>query len=514
MSISKGLIKRPTAFMSSTVVLLTFLSACSSSGSSPGQPASGQANSQTRPSPMEISVMMPSYSAELADKDSPILKKLNELTNTVITPIWVPATTYEDKFNITLSSGKLPTVMVVLSKTSSFISAVQSGAFWEIGPYLKDYKYLSQANPVALNNSSINGKVYGIYRSRPLGRNGIAFRKDWLQNVGLSEPKTVDDFYNMLKAFTEKDPDKNGKNDTYGMVISKNATPWDAMATWFGVPNKWGIEKDGKLVPAHLTPQYMEALKFFRKLHQEKLINQDFAVLESSKVDEPVKNGQTGVAVTVLDNAHRLQDEYTKLHPEAKDVFDAIGTVTGKDGKQHVLPTSGYAGVLAIPKSSVKTEAELKRVLTFFDALNAPENQTLVWAGIEGQNYTKEKDYMIRSTNKAIQKNIQDINQMQMGIPSNSYLDVEQTPLRLKEAKLQTENEKFVVDNPAEPLISKVYSQKGAQLDNIIADARVKFIVGQLDEKGFNQAVELWHKTGGDDYIKEINDIYAQTKKN
>ncbi|WP_274651366.1 extracellular solute-binding protein [Paenibacillus humicola] len=501
------------------LVALTGLTACSSGGKSSDSPSSadstnadGSGGSDGKPAPLKLDIMLPSFETDLAQKGSPVLKKLEEMTNTDITPVWVPATTYEDKFNITLASGKLPTIMAVLSKSASFVSAVQAGAFWEIGPYLKDYQYLSQANPIILNNSSINGKIYGIYRSRPLGRYGILYRKDWLKKVGLTEPKTVDDFYNMLKAFTEKDPDGDGKNDTYGLVASKDSTIWDIMGTWFGVPNKWGVDANGKLVPAHMTPQYMDALKFFRKLYEEKLINPDFAVLDPAKMDDPVKNSQAGVEVTVLDNTHRLETAYEDAHAGATDIFDAVGAVTGPDGKQHNLPTSGYAGMLAIPKSSVKTEDELKKVLTFLDSLNSKEEQTLIWAGLEGQNYTMKDNYIVRSTDEKIQANIQDLNQMLMGIPANNYLDVEQTPLRLKETNIMNANEKIVVPNPAEPLISKVYAQKGAQLDNIISDARIKFIVGQIDENGFKQAVDLWRSSGGDDYTAEINSLYEASQ--
>jgi len=67
-----------------------------------------------------------------------------------------------------------------------------------------------KANSIALGNPSKHGKVYGLYRSRPLGRNGMMIRQDWLENVGLQPPKTIDDFYNILKALATQDPDKNG----------------------------------------------------------------------------------------------------------------------------------------------------------------------------------------------------------------------------------------------------------------------------------------------------------------
>ena len=56
---------------------------------------------------------------------------------------------------------------------------------------------------------------------RDLGRSVVHYRKDWFDAVGLKAPKSLDDWYNVVKAMTLGDPDKNGKNDTYGMMVEK-----------------------------------------------------------------------------------------------------------------------------------------------------------------------------------------------------------------------------------------------------------------------------------------------------
>ena len=56
------------------------------------------------------------------------------------------------------------------------------------GKYLKDYPNLSKMNKLINKNASIDGKLYGIYRERPLSRQGIVIRKDWLDNLGLDMP--------------------------------------------------------------------------------------------------------------------------------------------------------------------------------------------------------------------------------------------------------------------------------------------------------------------------------------
>lgn len=499
------------------------LAGCGSSNEEKPKTEASAGEESGSQAPLELSIMLPIFKTNYPKDDGPVVKEIDQKTNTNIHLEWVPNSSYGDKFNITLASGKLPDILYVPDvKNPSFVNAAKSGAFWEVGAYLKDYPNLSQANPVILSNSSIDGKNYGIYRGRALGRNGINYRKDWLEAVGMQPPKTIDDFYNMLKAFKEKDPDKNGKNDTYGMVLVKWSGQWassfDTIKLWFGSPNKWGVV-DGKLVPEHQTAAYLEGLKFMKKLYDEKLINQDFPVFDSAKWLDPIANGQAGVIVDVTDNAARMDD---KIHqalaqtgkddPDAQYVDNLIG-VTGSSGLK-ALPTAGFAGMLAIPKSAVKTEDELKRVLTFLDQMNEPELQTLAGYGIEGKHYTKDGDAIVPSKDSALlESEVEGLNQMLGFIPEARGLKIKQTPLRLQTTKIQKEAEQYIVTNPTEPFISTVYSQKGQQLDNIINDARIKFIVGQIDEAGLKTAFETWKKSGGDDLVKEMNDLYAAAKK-
>jgi putative aldouronate transport system substrate-binding protein len=505
-------------------VAMTAITGCSGGKEAAPTPSAGAAATAAQNvKPLDMNIMLPIFKTNYPKDDGPVVTEIEKLTNTNIHLEWVPNSSYTDKFNITLASGKLPHLIYVGDvKNPSFVNAAKSGAFWEVGPYLKAFPALSQANTVIMNNSSIDGKNYGVYRGRALGRNGINYRKDWLEAVGLQQPKTIDDFYNMLKAFKEKDPDKNGKADTYGMVLVKWTGQWasgfDTMKLWFGAPNKWGVV-DGKLVPEHQTPEYLEALKFMKKLYDEKLINQDFAVFDSAKWNDPVVNNQAGVIVDVTDTAARLDDKiHSALAKEGKDkpeihYIDNMIGVTGKNGLK-ALPTSGFAGMLAIPKSTVKTEDELKRVLKFLDQMNEPALTTLAGYGIEGKHYTKDGEAVVPSKDAALlESEVEGLNQMLPFIPEDRGLKVKQTPLRQQTAKIQKEAEQFIVANPAEPFISTVYSQKGQQLDNTINDARIKFIVGQTDEAGLKAAFETWKKSGGDELVKEMNDLYAAAKK-
>lgn len=489
-----------------TLAVLINLAGCSK------REAALQPAGSVGPEPYEITVMLPAYRTEIIAEDSPVKKRLEELTNTRLNLTWVPSASYIDKLNITLASGNLPKLLVVLEKTSAILSGVKAGAFWEVGPYLKDYPNLSQANPDILWNSSINGKYYGVYRSRVYGRNGIIYRRDWLERLGLSEPRTVEDLYRVLYAFAHNDPDGNGKQDTYGVAFSKDKFNFQITLPWFGAPNKWGFDSEGQLIPDFMTKEYKAALKFWKKCYAEKLINQDFAVFEPTKMVDLFRGGKVGLLIDVADEARRSDEKMVEADPKLAGAVGVMGAVEGTYGLRN-LPTPGYNGMFMFPKSSLKTESDVKRVLQFLDDLCGKEAQILITNGLEGVNYRLEDGFAV-PINPAPPLTVRgELDQLQVGIPEDRFLLPPQTPVRQKVYQIWKENLKTAVANPAEPYVSSTYTTKGAQLDNIIEAARVKYIVGLIDDLKFDEAVELWKKSGGNDVIKEINVEHAEYGK-
>ncbi|MDF2937690.1 MAG: ytcQ 2, partial [Paenibacillaceae bacterium] len=86
-------------------------------------------------------------------------------------------------------------------------------------------------------------------------------------------------------------------------------------------------------------------------------------------------------------------------------------------------------------------------------------------------------------------------------------------PVVEKALKMQQDNLAKAIGNPAQALISDTIVKKGADLDKIINDARTKYISGQLDEAGWNKAVEQWRQNGGDQVIEEYTQAYTKLAK-
>ena len=196
-----------------------------------------------------------------------------------------------------------------LDQNANAADAAKRGAFWDLTEYLQDseaYPNLSQISPDVLKGLTVDGQIIGIPRSRAIGRNGLGYRTDWAEAVGITEaPKTVEDVYDMLYKFTYDDPDGNGANDTYGLEMCKYTGPWDIIQTWFGCGNGW-VEQDGKLVPVHQTAEYKEALDWMRKIYADGLVRPDWATVDTANFQVDSQKGVTGVFVDTMDGTKRI----------------------------------------------------------------------------------------------------------------------------------------------------------------------------------------------------------------
>ena len=475
-----------------------------------------------------VSIMAPFLEPQPPEQGDTMQTKLEEITGKKLDINWVPNADYEEKTNITLAGDDLPHVMVIQGKTPGFVKNATAGAFWELSDYLDEYPNLITENPDIERNASINGDVYGVYRARDAMRTSVILRKDWLENLGLETPATVDDLYEVAKAFTENDPDGNGVKDTYGLIVPKwpgtinSNSPYDVVATWFGAGNTW-TEEDGELVPNFATEEFIEANKYLKKFVDEGLINSDYATMDSATWNEPFFNGQGGIIVDVHSRASVLINLFKEQDPATFENFvDISGNLEGPDGELHAHPTPGFSGFLAVPKAKVKTEAELKEVLSFLNELNSEEAAILINNGIEDVNFTLDGDLTVpiaelTDEGKEVAQAVKTYSQLGTNVDGiKYYLPKQATEYEQemfdKRLEVQESDLEFADQNPASAFISETQVAKGAQLDNIVTDARIQFLAGQIDEKALRAAVELWKSSGGNDVIAEINELNKSSK--
>ncbi|MFB9274739.1 extracellular solute-binding protein [Cohnella cellulosilytica] len=480
-----------------------------SAGTAPAETASAAPEQEE---PAKITIMLPLNIAETPPDT--VEKEIERLTGTELTYQFFPADTYEEKLNASFATGSLPQVTYLKNQSTFLVmkDAIREGQFWEIGPYLNEFANLNKLKPAILDNTKVDGKLYSLYVGRPLARQGMIYRKDWADKLGLKAPETTDELFEMARRFTEDDPDGNGNPDTIGLADRNDLIygAFKTVASWFAAPNNWG-EKDGQLLPEFMFQEYVDAMDFMKKLRDGGYMNQDFAATSKTDQTNLFTSGKAGIYIGSMQDVNSLQKDLVKNVPEA--VVDTHALIQGPSGQATTWSIPGYNNVVLFPKSAIKDEAELKKVLAFFDKLMTPEAATTMFWGIEGVHYEKVDGKAKELDDKErIEREVKGFKDSLIGEPeTNGQLEAYHTlDARIHAEEFIVENEKIAIHDPTAALDSATYASEGLQLQELIKDATYKYMYGSIDEAGFQALVDDWVKRGGGKIIEEFNAARAQ----
>jgi len=275
----------------------------------------------------------------------------------------------------------------------------------------------------------------------------------------------------------------------------------------FGAPNSWGIKSDGSFYSAYETQEYLNSLKYVRKMVEEKLTYQDFPVVADQVMKDRFISGQAGSYPRHIDDAYLVQNQM----PNAK--VGIISQLEGPNGNRTTGET-GAGGIFLFTASSFKDDAKLKRALKFFDDLGSPEMSNLFQWGIEGIHWknTAGKAEMIDP--KGYAKEVEHLrNQLVVLHASINSIPGNLTRIMGIGEKMKKDNEQYAVFDPSLALVSGVQAEQGKQLTTMIEDAQTKFLVGAIDEAGWKAAVDAWKKAGGTRWAEELTALYKASKK-
>ncbi|MCR5823851.1 MAG: extracellular solute-binding protein, partial [Lachnospiraceae bacterium] len=476
--------------------------------------------------PLKISVLLPSDDEHTEENKfyDQMVAEINKYTNMDITWKWADTTTYytDENLGLKLATGDVEDVLVV-GNNAAFYQAAEEGLFWDLAPYLDDYDNLATIPEAYRAAASKNGKLYGLPRGREIGRNGMGYRLDWLENLGLEEPTNWEAYHEMLYQFTYGDPDGNGIDDTVGLGIDSWPGVWDIMLPWFGVPNIWGIDSNGNLINRYMTEEYKSALKKIRQLYEEGLINNgsngiaDFRDLGGGSAQKSLlRTQQAGSGVQVVDDQRKVQEYFQKegLTTEDKIMYTVRGYVDCGYGAC-VQPYIGISNMIAVSKVNIKTEAQLRQVLQFLNDINDGEMLLLIDSGLRGVTWDlDENGYVKLYTGDEATEKLEGLSGTYRNgfnqIPVYFTADANPRPyvvapatsaIKVLEQEVYADNRLHLVPNYGLSYESSTPSASNADtftnLGKIMSDAQQAYIVGEIDDAGLEAAINQWAKAGG-----------------
>ncbi|WP_246384469.1 extracellular solute-binding protein [Gracilibacillus halotolerans] len=213
---------------------------------------------------------------------------------------------YYQRLSNEIAFGKLPDVLKV--DAVQMRQLAKAGLIQDLTEIFESYatpftKYvMSQESIDPFEAAMIDDQLMGIPEviSDLDTMQYIWIRNDWLENLQLDPPQTMDDLLAISKAFTHNDPDQNGEDDTYGLAVTNYL--WNNvggltgfMAGFEAYPTIWLERDDGQLVYGGIQPEVKEALSVLQEMYKDGQIDSEFMFKDGNKIKEQVKNGEIGL---------------------------------------------------------------------------------------------------------------------------------------------------------------------------------------------------------------------------
>ena len=459
--------------------------------------------------------------AEQSEGDKAFFTAVEEANNVKIELEVPPATNYAERLQIMLAGGDYPEVVLFGSATDKvLLDAVKNDVIIPIDPYLENAPNIIQYSyDISWDSLKLKGddQIFGVPRTSIARADGFIVRKDWLDHLGMTIPEggvvTKDEFVEILRAFTEDDPDGNGADDTYGFAASSDAEGnIGPVLSWpFGL-NGWHKTDKGPYEYLDLTyskehDNYKQALEFTRDLWEKGYIDPDWPVTKRETAIERFKQGINGVIGEFSGWVAQYIADMTPINPDVELTY--ITGVKDDNGKvEGGAFGTGFWGLWAVTVTAEKPE----RIIDVFDWMLSDEGWSTVNYGPKDVTYNETDGkkvatdlYPKYSWGRAILRRNNDPG---FFIPLSTSEEMQ--PKLEQWLSTCIEQAIFSKDRGYRPPAADdpVYIDYQKTKNQVVS----KIIVGERPVSDWDQILDDWYKNGGEAYVQQMNEFIKEAE--
>ncbi|WP_442951728.1 extracellular solute-binding protein [Paenibacillus sp. GYB006] len=463
---------------------------------------------------------------------------------------WVSPSTnnaFETKLRLSLASNaQMPDIISYRGEFNLVRELIESGMFVDAGELFD--KYANDTWKDAINEDPSvwypymqDGKRIGIpildysYNGDPV----MWIREDWLKKLNLKGPETLADLEVVMDAFTNQDPDGNGKKDTFGLTIGfKNwVNTWMSDAGWvFGaygtMPNQWNLTEDGKLEYGSVTPGAKQALATLQSWMSKGYIPEEVGVYDETKAAEEFTAGKAGIVVGPHWMPTWPLEDVKKNDPDAE--FKAYPIPSGPDGQAGRRGTPNENGVVLINKDMENPEAFFTYQNYLFENFANPQAggefeygfaEGYDYVMVDGkpstdpsltEGYAPEKYTVAFDGARIPSLSMNTLAKLANGetpsTPFEKKLDASVPTAMLEAAKLVLDQKDISLKQMFTGAPTMTMQMNNDILTKMEKDTFSQIIYGKSSIDAFDSFVEKWKSSGGDQMTQEVNEWYQSVQ--
>ncbi len=453
--------------------------------------------------------------------------------------LWTPnSEQYDSKWNAALATGDIPDFANV--SATIYKQLVEADLVMDMTDVYNEYASdaykaaVEKEDNLSYDYMTFDGKLLGLPYTGAGAENItlMMIRKDWLDQVNMEVPKTLDELKAVVKAFQDN---KLGGEGTVGIAAHKylNSGVYSLggiMESYGAFYNTW-IEKDGRLVYSSVTDEMRDALLELQGMYRDGLLRTDFASLESTDAAEDVAAGKCGVTFgTYWAPLNGIPESYAS-DENAEWIVCETPTVDGSPVRSY--STVEPVGYMFVSKDCEHPEKVVEMMNMFYEILDSDAETYASYmtdgTGFEVFKYAVANNFpawknldITRALAEPLEKRDPSTLTAEQEANYNmivDYLDNGNTATAgyyLVFGKGGTYDhigtmydEGRIVVSEYKSLPTDTMTEKWKDLNDNLSAAMQKVVMGE-DISVFDTAVETWKSTGGDQITQEVNDWYSR----
>ena len=467
---------------------------------------------------------------------------------------------YTQKLTMAIASNDLPDLMDLPAE--EFSELANAGMLADITDSYDTYasdllkQTIEVDGGIQLASAKVDGRLYGIPQlSAADGTCDLLWiRTDWLENLGLQAPTTMDELIEVARAFRYDDPDGNGVDDTWGIGFQKDIVTEDGaspgsfegfFAAYGAYARAWVKDESGKVTYSGINEGMKDALAQLNQMYQDGLIDPEFGVKDTVKLSEDIAAGKVGMFYGLEGMPWGACKSNIENNPDADWQCYPIVSATSEPAKPitYVRISRYYAA----NANCENPEALIKIANVFQDKINSLESteETLNTFGVDPATGINFAEYAAFAMDPAIQK----CNTYYAEIKSTLEGETTVEEIHPEAARYYKVIKNFIdngMDKGADSLGWNYYKFIGPEgswntiindykandklvqsvffgaptptmstnlsaLNKMQAETCVNIIMGSQPADSFDEFVSNWKSLGGDTITEEVNEWYNTT---
>ncbi len=334
------------------------------------------------------------YSAgAVVREEAPLYQAIDEAIGVKTNYIPVSPSVAKEQFNLLLASGNIPDLVQYdwANVTGGAQSIVDSGLILGLNdlidsdmPNMKKYLVEDEIRVKQAKNDDGNYCFVPSFRgdAELLTYTGPIVRKDWLDELGLSVPETIDEWHTVLTAFKEK---KGASSPFICDPVYLTMFMGGAYPVSTGGYSEDCYLVDGKVVYGPIQDSFKQAVKVLSSWYKEGLIDQNIASIDTSNIDSKMTNGQAGASIALAGGGI---GKWMKNTRETDPSYDLVGTKYPVVNKGDTPYLGQYDNTMLNASVAISAKVKDKKLAArYLDYFFSEEGKMLFNYGKEGVSY-------------------------------------------------------------------------------------------------------------------------------